>query len=99
MAIRRRGPSPAIPGSPTTAQLVARIRTRHPRVAVNVADPADVSRYYAVRGRVVATTADGAAESIEEIAQKYLGGPYPRPKQDRLLLTIAVDRISHQPWG
>ncbi|WP_189936860.1 TIGR03618 family F420-dependent PPOX class oxidoreductase [Streptomyces sulfonofaciens] len=71
-----------------------------PRVAVNVADPDDTSRYYAVRGRVIAATTDGAAESIDEISQKYLGRPYPnfsgRP-ETRLLLTIAVDSVAHTP--
>jgi PPOX class probable F420-dependent enzyme len=79
----------------------ARNVARDPRVAVNVADPADISRYYAVRGRVVGATTDGAAESIDDIAGKYLGGPYPRfggASEQRLLLTIEVDRIAHQPW-
>ena len=79
----------------------ARNVARDPRVAVNVADPEDPSRYYGVRGRVVGTTSEGGAESIEEISQKYLGRPYPnfsgRP-ETRLVLTIAVDSIAHQPW-
>ena len=70
---------------------------RDARVAVNVADPDDVSRYYAVRGRVVSITGEGAAEHIERLAQKYLGGPYPRfggRDQTRLTVTIAPERIS-----
>ena len=73
-----------------------------PRVAVNVADPDDVSRYVAVRGRVVHSTTDGGTDGIEELAQKYLGGPYPwygGRDQVRVVLTIAVDRITHTPWG
>lgn len=84
-----------------TTHQKARNVARDPRVAVNVADPADISRYYAVRGRVVDTTTDGAAESIDDIAGKYLGGPYPRfggASEQRLLLTIEIDRIAHQPW-
>ena len=42
-------------------------------VALNIADPDDVSRYYAVRGRVVGITAEGGAEHIERLARKYLG--------------------------
>src|SRR5262245_18738073 len=79
----------------------ARNIARDPRVAVNVADPSDISRYYAVRGRVVSATTDGAAESIDDIARKYLGRPYPQiggAAQQRLLLTIEVDRIAHRPW-
>jgi PPOX class probable F420-dependent enzyme len=74
---------------------------RDARVALNVADPGDVSRYYAVRGRVVSITADGAADHIERLAQKYLGGPYPwfgGRDQVRLLVTIAAEKVS-SPQG
>ncbi|GHJ34442.1 PPOX class F420-dependent oxidoreductase [Streptomyces sp. TS71-3] len=75
---------------------------RDPRVAVTIADPEDASRYYGVRGRVIDVTADGAAESIDEISHKYIGRPYPgfsgRP-ETRLLLTIAVDSVAHAPRG
>ena len=46
-------------------------------VAVNIVDPDDVHRYYAVRGRVVNTTTEGGRASIDEISQKYLGIPHP----------------------
>ena len=74
---------------------------RDARVALNVADPADVSRYFAVRGRVVSITADGAAEHIEQLAQKYLGGPYPwfgGRDQVRLLVTIEPEKVT-SPQG
>lgn len=73
---------------------------RDPRVAVNIVDPEDTSRYYAVRGRVIDMTTEGAAESIDEISHKYLGRPYPKfggASETRLLLTIAVDSIAHTP--
>jgi len=50
---------------------------RDPRVAVTVSDPANPSRYVQVRGEVVEITNDSAADHIESLAQKYLGGPYP----------------------
>ena len=74
---------------------------RDARVALNVADPTDVSRYYAVRGRVTSITADGAAQHIDRLAQKYLGGPYPwygGRDQVRLTVRIAAERIS-SPQG
>ena len=74
---------------------------RDERVALNVADPSDVSRYYAVRGRVLSISADGAAEHIEQLAQKYLGGPYPwfgGRDQQRLLVTIAPEKVT-SPQG
>jgi PPOX class probable F420-dependent enzyme len=75
---------------------------RDPRVAVIVANPDNVSDYYSVSGRVVERTAKGGTESIEELAQKYLGGPYPwfgGREQVRVVLTIEVEKIVHAPWG
>jgi PPOX class probable F420-dependent enzyme len=77
----------------------ARNIARDPRVAVNISDPDNPSRYYGVRGRVIRTTTDGADTSIDEISQKYLGRPYPNFRgvpETRLLLTIAVDSV-HPP--
>lgn len=70
---------------------------RDPRVAVAIANPVNPSRYFQVRGRVVATTTEGAAEHIEMLAQRYLGTPYPwygGRDQVRVLLTIAPEKIS-----
>lgn len=42
-------------------------------------------------------TADGAADHIEKLAQRYLGGPYPwygGHAQRRLLIAITADKIS-----
>ena len=69
---------------------------RDPRVAVTIADPDRPTRYYAVRGRVLGVTADGATEHIEKLARRYLGTPYPwfgGRDQVRLLLTIEAERI------
>ncbi|TFV86958.1 PPOX class F420-dependent oxidoreductase [Blastococcus sp. CT_GayMR16] len=69
---------------------------RDPRVALGVSDPENPTRYFAVRGRVVDATTDGAAEHIEALAQRYLGGPYPwfgGRDQVRVLLRIAADKI------
>jgi PPOX class probable F420-dependent enzyme len=70
--------------------------TRDPRVAVNIVDPDDTRRYFAVRGRVISISSDGGAESIDEISQKYLGIPYPNfsgRTETRTLLTIEADSI------
>jgi PPOX class probable F420-dependent enzyme len=69
---------------------------RDPRVAVTVADQARPSRYYEIRGRVVNVTAEGGAEHIEALAQRYLGGPYPwfgGRDQVRVIVTISADKI------
>jgi PPOX class probable F420-dependent enzyme len=70
---------------------------RDPRVAVAISDPDKPSRYFQVRGRVLDVTTDGAAEHIEKLAQRYLGGPYPwygGRDQTRLLITIEAAKIS-----
>src|SRR5690349_10342823 len=43
---------------------------RDPRVAVNIADPDQPTRYWAVRGTVVEATTDGGAAHIEALSQR-----------------------------
>jgi len=78
---------------------------RDPRVAVAIADPQAPARYWAVRGRVVETTTDGAREHIDALSQRYLGRPYPGfgsgaqgGAHDRVVLSIAADTV-HSPQG
>ena len=70
---------------------------RDPRVALTVSDPENSHRYFAVRGRVLNVTADGAADHIEKLAQRYLGAPYPwygGRDQTRLLITIEAHKVN-----
>jgi PPOX class probable F420-dependent enzyme len=71
---------------------------RDARIALNVVDPENVFRYYAVRGRVSSTTSEGGRESIDEISQKYLGIPYPdfngNPDETRLIVTVEADKVT-----
>jgi len=70
---------------------------RDPRVAVAIADSANPSRYFQVRGRVVTTTTEGATEHIEKLSQRYLGTPYPwygGHDQVRVLITIEPETVS-----
>jgi PPOX class probable F420-dependent enzyme len=69
---------------------------RDPRVALAVSDPAHPNRYIAIRGRVTATTTEGAADHIEALAHKYLGGPYPwysGRDQTRTTVTITIEKL------
>ena len=69
---------------------------RDPRVAVSVADPANPSRYVALRGRVVSITTEGGAAHIEALSQRYQGAPYAwygGRDQVRVILRIEVDKI------
>ena len=70
---------------------------RDPRVALNVTDPDDPSRYFEVRGRVTGITEDGARQHIDELAQRYIGRPYPwfgGRDQVRLLLRISPEKVT-----
>jgi PPOX class probable F420-dependent enzyme len=72
---------------------------RDARVAVAIADPTSPSRYWAVRGRVLSATTEGAEEHIDKLAHKYLGRPYPwygGRTQQRVVLVISVDKL-HTP--
>ncbi|WP_430500919.1 hypothetical protein ACQRWP_04385 [Micromonospora trifolii] len=45
---------------------------------------------------MVRTSTEGAAEHIDQLAQRYLGGPYPwfgGRDQVRIILTIEPDRV------
>jgi PPOX class probable F420-dependent enzyme len=70
--------------------------SRDPRVAVAVSDPSNPSRYYSVRGKVSNIKSQGGREHIEQLAQRYLGTPYPwygGRNQTRLILTIEPLKI------
>ena len=70
---------------------------RDPRVALNVADPDDPSRYFEVRGRVTEVTEDGAREHIDELSQRYTGRSYPwfgGRDQVRLLVRISPEKVT-----
>jgi PPOX class probable F420-dependent enzyme len=79
----------------------ARNLAHDPRVAVNVVDPDNVNRYYAVRGRVTDMTTEGGRESIDELSHKYLGIPYPNfggnADETRVLITIQADKVTAPP--
>jgi PPOX class probable F420-dependent enzyme len=68
-----------------------------PRVAVAISDPDIPTRYVQVRGRVVEVTTEGAVDHIEQLAQKYLGTPYPwygGRDQVRVRIVIEPERMS-----
>jgi PPOX class probable F420-dependent enzyme len=68
-----------------------------PRVALTVTDPGNSRQYFQVRGRVLEVRTEGAVEHIEELAQRYLGGPYPwygGRDQVRVVFVIEPERVS-----
>ena len=69
---------------------------RDPRVSLAISDPANVTRYTEVRGRVLSATTEGGVDSIEKLAQKYIGKPYPwygGRDQVRVVMTIEALKI------
>ena len=70
---------------------------RDPRVALTVTDPENSRQYFQVRGRVLEVRTEGAVEHIEELAKRYLGGPYPwygGRDQVRVVFVIEPERVS-----
>jgi PPOX class probable F420-dependent enzyme len=75
---------------------------RDPRVAVSVLDPEDPSSYYSVNGTVIDIDERHGQEGIDRLALKYTGKPYRSYSgraQVRVVLTIRVDRIVHEPFA
>jgi PPOX class probable F420-dependent enzyme len=82
-----------------TVEGFAKLRNmqRDPRVAVAIGDPANPARYIQVRGHVVETTTEGGVDHIEQLSQKYTGGPYAwygGRDQIRVIVRIVADKIS-----
>lgn len=73
---------------------------RDPRVAIALYDSEDPYRQLMIRGRVTDMTTEGADESIDALAKKYLGvDSYPGrvPGQQRVILRIEPTRVIHAP--
>ncbi|MCU1498089.1 MAG: pyridoxamine 5-phosphate oxidase-related FMN-binding [Acidimicrobiales bacterium] len=67
-----------------------------PRVTVTVFDSASPYQYVEARGRVVGEIGgDDARANLDELSQKYTGGPYDAGTigTDRVILQIAVDKV------
>lgn len=73
-----------------------KILRRHPRVAVAIADPANLYRYVQVRGVVVAESEEGGYDMICALAEKYRGKrEYPKnPGEVRVTYKILPDHIN-----
>jgi PPOX class probable F420-dependent enzyme len=70
---------------------------RDPRVSLAIIDPENPYRYLEIRGRVVEITEEGADESIDKLAKKYLGVdkyPYGQPGEVRVLYKIKPEHTT-----
>ena len=70
---------------------------RDPRVAMAIVDPDNPYRYMEIRGTVVEITEEGADQSIDKLAKKYLGVdkyPYAKPGEIRVLYKIRPEHTT-----
>ena len=78
-----------------TGRAKPRYLERDPHVSLTVIDPSDGYRWITVGGRAEITT-EGADESIDKLAKKYLGRdryPWHKPEEQRLIVRIHPERI------
>jgi PPOX class probable F420-dependent enzyme len=70
----------------------ARNLRRDPRIALSIAPADNPLEPIILRGRVVEwLEGDAAWEIVDQIATKYIGGPYPR-EEERVIGLIEVER-------
>ncbi len=67
---------------------------QNPTVGISMLDPDDPYRSVSLIGTVTELTTEGARMHIEEVAQRYIDGPYPSEIQtERILLRIRPDEV------
>jgi PPOX class probable F420-dependent enzyme len=78
----------------TTRQKLQNLR-RDGRIAVSATDPDDPYMYVEVRGVVDRVEEDPDKAFINEMAQKYLGTPYPwdSPDEERVIVYVRPERF------
>jgi len=72
---------------------------RDPRVAISIVRQENPYQAAYIRGRVVELRHEGADESINRLAKKYIGqDPYPwrSPGEERVILIVEPERVGGQ---
>ena len=72
---------------------------RDPRVAISIVRQENPYQAAYIRGRVVELRQEGADESIDRLAKKYIGQdryPWRQPGEQRLMLVIEPERVGGQ---
>jgi PPOX class probable F420-dependent enzyme len=67
---------------------------RDPRLTLLLVDPKNMFRWAQIQGTLASSTAEGADDHIERLAQRYTGAPYRNPKIDRLIVRIDPVRVT-----
>lgn len=75
---------------------------RDGRATLLVVDPKNQFRWAQIQGRLASTSEDGAADHIDRLSHRYMGGPYGDDKSNRIIVRIELDRVTggenQQPW-
>jgi len=70
---------------------------RDPRVAISITNKENNYQAAFIRGRVVELRREGADESIDRLAKKYMGQdryPWRAPDEQRLIMVIEPERVA-----
>jgi len=70
---------------------------RDPRVALSIFSQQNPYAHAVIRGRVVEITHEGADDSIDKLAKKYLGQdryPFRQPGEQRVIFLIQPDQVT-----
>lgn len=73
---------------------------KNPQCSISLVDPQNPYNVFAVKGRVVQITEEGADEHIDRLAKKYLGvDTYPlrKPDEKRIKVRIRADEVLMEP--
>lgn len=81
--------------SQTTTRQKLKNLERDSRISVAVMDPDDPYMYVEVRGAVERVEKDQNKAFIDQLAQKYLGTPYPghSPDEERVIVYVRPERF------
>ena len=76
--------------------LKARNTRRDARVALSLVDFVNPYEEIQIRGRIVERRPDGDLATMDRIAHKYTGAPFPRrDPAGRIVLVVEADRVRH----
>lgn len=72
------------------------------RVTLLLIDPKNMWRWAQIQGRTVEVTEQGAQEHIDRLSQRYLGRPYARRGDPRVIVKVEPLRVTGyeggKPW-
>ena len=70
---------------------------RDPEIGLVFTDRMDPYRYLSISGRVTSFSDDVDLETIDRLAERYEGGPYPDREQEREVFEVEPTRVVYAP--